>query len=217
MAHCSIKIEGVTEKESMILNKKEIATSGLDYLALGHWHSFQDYSQRDTKAYYCGSPEPIYMDQKKAGSVAMVNIYGKGDIKVNSIHVGSKEFDEITIDVGLIKSINDITKIIEAKADPNLIFKVMLEGLCSMDYNLNSQEIEDELSDRFFSLRILDNTHPKLEEVQPKDFPGETVIGRFVRILEKKIAEANEEDKVIYEDALKLGFALLQGRNQVIE
>jgi hypothetical protein len=32
-----------------------------------------------------------------------------------------------------------------------------------------------------------------------------------------KIASAsNEEDKEIYEEALKLGFALLQGRSQVI-
>jgi len=217
MAHCSIKVEGLIEKDSMILDKKEIATSGLDYLALGHWHSFQDYSQGDTMAYYCGSPEPIYMDQKGAGSVAMVSIYGKGDIKVNSIRLGSKEFDEITIDIGLIKSVDDITKIIEAKADTNLIFKVTLEGLYSMDYDLNPQEIEDELSDRFFSLRVLDNSHPKLEEVQPKDFPEETVVGRFVRILEEKISEAREEDKILYEDALKLGFALLRGRSQVIE
>ncbi|MCK4384837.1 MAG: DNA repair exonuclease [candidate division Zixibacteria bacterium] len=217
IAHCSIKVERLIEKDLMILDKKEIETSGLDYLALGHWHSFQDHSQGNTIAYYCGSPEPIYMDQKGAGSVAMIDIYEKGNIEVNPIRVGSKEFDEMTIDVGRINSINDIAKIIEPKANPNLILKVTLEGLCSMDCDLNPQEIEDKLSDRFFSLRVLDKSHPKLEKVQVEDFPEDTVIGRFVRILEEKIAEVNEKDKLLHEDALKLGFALLRGRGEVIE
>lgn len=218
MAHCSIKREGWIEKDTMILNRSEIPNSGLDYLALGHWHSFQNYSQGNTKAYYCGSPEPIYMDQKGAGSVTIVSIYGKGNIKVDPIWVGSKKFDEIAIDVGSINSIEEIAKAIEAKADPNLILKVTLEGLCSMGCDLNPQEIEDGLGEYFFSLQVLDKSHPKLEEVESKNFPEETVVGKFVRIAKGKIAEAdNEEDKALYEEALKLGFALLQGRSQVIE
>lgn len=218
MAHCSIKTEGFIERDSMILDRKEIASSGLDYLALGHWHSFQNYSQGNTKAYYCGSPEPIYMDQKGAGSAIMVSVYGKGDIKVDRIWVGSKRFDETMIDVGTAKSVSEIMEIIEAKADPNLILRVVLEGLCSMSWDLNPQEIEDELGAHFFNLRVLDKSHPKLKEVEPKNFPEETVVGKFVRIARGKIAEAdNEKDKALYEEALKLGFALLQGRSQVIE
>lgn len=219
MAHCSIKREGTIEKDSMILDGKEIANSRLDYLALGHWHSFQDYSQGNTKAYYCGSPEPIYMDQKGAGSVAMVNIYGKGDIRVDPIHVGSKKFDEIMINVGSISSFEEITRIIEPKADPNLILKVTLEGLCRMDCDLDSQkikeEIKDELASHFFNLQVLDKSYPKLEEVESKDFPEETVAGKFVRIAKEKITQAdNEKDKALYAKALKLGLALLQGRSE---
>jgi len=218
MAHCSVKIKGLIEKETMILDRNEISKSGLDYLALGHWHSFQDFSQGNTTACYCGSPEPISMDQKGAGSVAMVTIYEKGDVKVVPVRVGTKKFDEIAIDVGLIKSIDDVIEMIEAKADPNLILEVTLAGLCGMEYDLDSQEIEDELGGQFFSLRVLDKSHPRLEEVKSENFPEETVTGRFVRIIEEKIATASdEEDKVLHEEALKLGFALLQGRLQVIE
>lgn len=218
MAHCSVKIKGLIEKETMILDRNEISKSGLDYLALGHWHSFQDFSQGNTIACYCGSPEPISMDQKGAGSVVMVTIYGKGDVKVVPVRVGTKKFDEIAIDVGLIKSIDDVIEMIEAKADPNLILEITLAGLCGMEYDLDSQEIEDELGGQFFSLRVLDKSHPRLEEVKPENFPEETVTGRFVRIIEEKIATASdEEDKVLHEEALKLGFALLQGRLQVIE
>lgn len=218
MAHCSIKIEGRVEKDAMIVDKDEIANSGLDYLALGHWHSFKDYSQGNTKAYYCGSPEPIYMDQKGAGSVALVSIYGKGNIKVDPVWVGSKKFDEMTINVESTKSINEVTEIIEAKADPNLILEVTLEGLCGMNWDLNTKKIEDELGVRFFNLRVSDKSHPKLEEVESRNFPEETVAGKFIRLMEEKIAEASDEgNKALYTEALKLGFALLQGRSEVIE
>jgi len=39
-----------------------------------------------------------------------------------------------------------------------------------------------------------------------------------VRIMQGRIESAsNEKDKELYEEALKLGFALLQGHQQVIE
>ena len=217
MAHCSIKREDLIEKDSMILSRDEIANSGLDYLALGHWHSFQDFSQGNTKACYCGSPEPIYVDQKGAGSIAMVSIHEKGNVGVAPVCVGSKKFDEVTIDVGLVKSIEDIAKIVEPKADPNLILKITLEGLCNTDYDLSPQEIEDAFGGQFFCLRVLDQSHPKLDEVRAKDFSEETVIGRFIKIMEGKLDKASQEERVFYEDALKLGFALLQRGWKVIE
>jgi DNA repair exonuclease SbcCD nuclease subunit len=217
LAHCSIKIEGLVEKDTMILDRNEIANSGFDYLALGHWHSFQDFSQGSVKAFYCGSPEPVYMDQKGAGSIVLVTIHEKGDVRVEPIRVGSKRFDTVTIDVGLMKSVEDITKIVTDKADPNLILQVTLEGLSSMDFHLNPQEIEDRLGDLFFVIRVIDKSHSGLEEVRVEDFPEETVIGKFVRIMEQRIATANQDDKELYQEALKLGVALLQGHPQVIE
>jgi len=218
MAHCSIRIEGLVEKDTMILNRSEIAESGFDYLALGHWHSFQDWSQGNTIACYSGSPEPISMDQKGAGSVVIVTIYEKGDVEVAPVTVGSKRFEEITMDIGPVKSLDSIIEVIEAKADPNLILEVTLAGLSGLDYDISAQEIEEQLGEEFFSLRVLDKSHPKLEEVRSENFPEETVTGKFIRIVEGEIAKASdEEEKALYEEALKLGFALLQGRLQVME
>ncbi len=218
MAHCSIRIPGRIEQEAMLLDRSEIASSGFDYLALGHWHSFQDFSQGNTGAFYCGSPEPISMDQKGAGNVAMVTIQEKGDVKVTPLRVGTKEFDEIHIDVGLVKSTAEIMKLIEAKASPDLILKVTLEGLCTTDYDPNSKEIEDLLGRQFFCLRVEDKWHPKLDEVTPENFSEETVTGKFIKLMQDKIKlVGDEEERSVYEEALKLGFALLQGRSQVIE
>lgn len=218
MAHCSIKLGEIIDNDAMILDKDEIASSGLDYLALGHWHSIQDFSQGNTKAYYSGSPEPIDMDQKGAGNVVMVTLKDKGKVEIQPIRIGTKKCESVVIDVSSLESNDSIAKMIQSKADPNLILEVTLTGLCGMDYDLSYQEIENMLGEHFFHLRVVDNSHPKLEEVKSQNYPEKTVAGRFLRIMDEKIAASRtQEDKSVYEEALKLGFALLQGRSQVIE
>ena len=41
MVHGSIAIPGKTDRDEVVITTEEIAASGLDYLALGHWHSAQ--------------------------------------------------------------------------------------------------------------------------------------------------------------------------------
>jgi len=41
MVHGSIAIPGKTEHDEVVITTDEIAATGLDYLALGHWHSTQ--------------------------------------------------------------------------------------------------------------------------------------------------------------------------------
>jgi len=42
---------------SWLIGHDEIAASGVDYLALGHWNQAIRVGPRDVPAYYCGSPE----------------------------------------------------------------------------------------------------------------------------------------------------------------
>ncbi|MBI4187537.1 MAG: DNA repair exonuclease [Chloroflexi bacterium] len=218
MAHCSVRRPGLIESDDMLLDEGEIASSGLDYLALGHWHSFQDLSQGNTKACYCGSPEPLEMDQKGAGTVSLVTIHQKNNVEVAPVRVGTKKFEAMMLDVSPIESIGGLIGMIEAKADPNLILEVALTGLSGMAYSVNPREIEEALAEQFFHLRILDKSHPKLDEVKAESYPEETVMGRFLRIIERRAAAASdEEEKLLYGEALKLGVALLQGRSQIIE
>ncbi len=218
MAHCSIKRAGIIDNGAMLLDKDEIASCGLDYLALGHWHSFQDFTQGTTRACYCGSPEPIDMDQKGAGNVVMVTLHDKNNVAIQPICIGTKRCESIMVDVSPFVSIDSVSEAIEARSDPNLILEVTLTGLSGMDCDLDCQEIENMLGGHFFNLRVLDRSHPKLEEAKSQNYPEKTVIGRFLRIIEDKIATAStQEDKSLYEEALKLGFALLQGRSQIIE
>jgi DNA repair protein SbcD/Mre11 len=217
MTHCSLKRPGI-ENEAPLLVPSEIAVSGLDYLALGHWHSYKDVSQGNTSACYSGSPEPIDMDQRGAGSAVMLTVDEKNGVEIEPVRVGTKRIDSFVIDVSPIESVDGIIKTILKHADPNLILEVTLSGLQRVDYSLNILTLEKELGNEFFNLRIIDQSQPKLDEIKLQDFPDKTVTGRFLRIMEEKVAVAGTpEDKAIYEEALTLGFALLQRHSQVIE
>lgn len=189
----------------------------MDYLALGHWHSFRDCSQGATTAFYCGSPEPIDMDQRGAGSVALVTIRDRGEVDVQQIRVGSRAFDQMTINLELVKSLDDIAQIISAKADPNLILEVTLKGVPHLEHALDPRELEEELGGRFFCLRLLDRASERLDDVSIEDYPRDTVAGGFIRAMEARMAKCSPDEKDIYAEALRLGVALIQKGPQVIE
>jgi DNA repair protein SbcD/Mre11 len=64
-----------TERESnrsSPITPGEIEASGYDYIALGHIHVFGDVSQGRTRAFYCGTPAPLYAGSE-AGWVLQVS------------------------------------------------------------------------------------------------------------------------------------------------
>ena len=74
MVHGAIAIPGRTENDEVVITTDEIAASGLDYLALGHWHSTQTAKAGDVTYAYAGAPEPVAVDQDQAGKVLLVTL-----------------------------------------------------------------------------------------------------------------------------------------------
>jgi DNA repair exonuclease SbcCD nuclease subunit len=60
------------EERSSRITAAEIAASDYHYVALGHVHRFGDVSQAATRAVYCGTPAPLYLNAQ-AGSAAWVS------------------------------------------------------------------------------------------------------------------------------------------------
>ena len=79
MIHGSRYVAGQVEKDDVLFTDKEIGASHLDYLALGHWHSFQQGKVGDTVWAYSGAPEPVQIDQDGAGQVLLVTLDRSGD------------------------------------------------------------------------------------------------------------------------------------------
>ncbi len=74
MVHGSIAIPGKTEHDEVVITTDEIAASGLDYLALGHWHSTQTGKAGGVTYAYAGAPEAVALDQDRPGKVLLVEL-----------------------------------------------------------------------------------------------------------------------------------------------
>ncbi len=70
--------------DDVVITQDEIAASGLDYLALGHWHGAQVAKARGVTYAYSGAPEPVALDQDKAGKVLLVTLDAKGEDEARS-------------------------------------------------------------------------------------------------------------------------------------
>ncbi len=214
--HAALAIEGKTDGDDVVITSAEIEASHLDYLALGHWHSTSKGRAGRTTYAYSGGPEPVALDQDRAGNVLLVTLDetdGKKRVMVEERKVGKTSFERVQLDAAAVGSQPGLVKKLTERADPDLMLDVELIGVRPDELDLHVEEVESEMADRFLKLRIRDRAVSPLPE-GPVASP-DTVLGAFVRDLEAQIAEleAADDDASANElrDALRLGRLLLSG------
>lgn len=216
MAHGSVQIEGKAASDDMPITFSDIGNSGMDYIALGHWHGAQDFSSGKVKAWYAGSPEITYQEGKGGlgqGYALKVEIED-GKTTVLPIKITEKEIKEVNFDLQMFENRDDIYKTIERLANPNLILSVNLSGFADAEKLLALQKIDEDFQDKFFYISVKNNISLKLREIDSRNYPEELVVGQFVRLMQEKILKAaSEEEKSILKDALQIGIAELEGKN----
>jgi DNA repair exonuclease SbcCD nuclease subunit len=191
MIHGSRHLPGRVETDDVIFRDEEVAASGLDYLALGHWHSFSQGTAGRTTWAYSGAPEPVAVDQDGAGSVCLVRLepgVGEHVVRVDRITVGRTVFRTESIDVATIASQEDLVRLLSARSDPDLVLQVELVGVARDGLEVFPDEVERELDGAFLHLRVRDRSVTEL--TPPPDLPRDTVAGRFVADMEERIRAA---------------------------
>jgi exonuclease SbcD len=87
LAHGFFTDDAGTNRSSPI-TPTEIEASGYHYIALGHIHVFGDVSQGATKAFYCGTPAPLYASSE-AGWVVHVTCLPDEPIRIDRLVVNN--------------------------------------------------------------------------------------------------------------------------------
>ena len=222
LLHAAIAIEGRTDGDDVVITTDEIAASNLDYLALGHWHSTTKGKAKGTVYAYAGAPEPVALDQDRAGNVLLVNLDaagGKKQVAIEERRVGKTRFERAKVDAATVGSQPGLITKLAERADPDLVLAVELIGVRPDELDLHVEEVEAELADRFLKVRVRDRSVAPLPDALIA--PPDTVLGAFIRDLEARIAEVEAADvgatpagaEVAGElrDALRLGRLLLSG------
>lgn len=216
MIHGSRQIPGKVERDDVLFTDAEIAASGLDYLALGHWHSFSSGRCGETTWAYAGAPEPVAVDQDGAGNVCLVRledgIAGSSSVRVQKMRVGRTVFRAESVDAAAIERQEDLVARLTDLADADLVLQVTIDGIAPDTLELDADELERTLAPSFLHVRVRDRSVTPLS-VGP-DLPEDTVAGKFVRDMQGRIDAAEaRSDAGSAEQArqmLRLGRRLLQ-------
>ena len=216
LVHGSLSIPGKTDGDEVVITIDEIAASGLDYLALGHWHSALAGKAGAVTYAYAGAPEPIALDQDRAGKVLLVELderAGTRTVKIEERQVGRTRFDRLEVDAGVVVSQPALVDLLVGRADPDLVLDVRLVGVRRDDLDLDTDEIEIAVAPSFLKARVRDASVPALTEGPLPS--ADTIAGAFIRDLEARIAvlesTGSTAEAAEHRDALRLGRLLLAG------
>jgi exonuclease SbcD len=219
LLHAAVAIPGRTDHDEVVVTTDEIGASGMDYVALGHWHSAQVARAKGVTWAYSGAPEPVAVDQDRAGKVLLVTLDdrdGKRSVDVEERTVGRTRFERQDLDAATIGSQPALVTRLRAAADPDLVLDLRLTGVRPDELDLVPGEVEEALRGAFLRLRVRDASRPALTDGALP--PTETIAGAFIRDVEGRIAAleasgdtaaARESDEL--RDVLRLGRLLLAG------
>ncbi|HET7677754.1 MAG TPA: DNA repair exonuclease [Candidatus Limnocylindrales bacterium] len=220
MVHGSLRISGKVEQDEVIFDEAEVGASGLDYLALGHWHSFSQGRVGSTTWAYSGAPEPVAVDQDGAGQVLLVTLTQEGgqrQVALEARQVGRTRFSRIDLDASEVGSQDGLVRRMQELADPDLVLEARLIGVEPDTLDLHEDEIHRQLSPHFLRFRFRDlSVPPPLEGPLPS---AETIEGAFIRDLEGRIAAAEAAGDAggaaELRESLRLGRLLLEDPTRV--
>jgi DNA repair exonuclease SbcCD nuclease subunit len=219
LVHGSLAIPDRTDRDEVVFTREEIEASGLDYLALGHWHSAQQGKAGRTTWAYAGAPEPVAVTQDGAGNVLLVELdetNGARTVTVEERKVGRTRFEKLDLDAATVGDQPAVIAALSARADPDLVLDVRLTGVRPDELDVSIDEVEERLKGSFLKLRVRDQSMPALTQ---GSLPSpDTIPGAFIRNVEGRIAEleatgdeAAGEEAAELRDVLRLGRLLLAG------
>jgi len=191
---------------------KEISESGMDYIALGHRHGFSGINKVENTCYaYSGCPQGRGFDELSDKGI----IYGyvsKGAVELDFIKTSRRNYEESKIDIsnafGYEEVVNIILNKISEKDRLENLYKIILVGEISDEFNIDEDTLKDLIASKFYFCRVVDKTTIKIN--LEKISKGYSMKSIFAQKLIKELEKAEtEEEKEIIKMALKIGLSSL--------
>jgi DNA repair exonuclease SbcCD nuclease subunit len=209
-AHGSLWIGGGKTAFDFPITRREVEHSGMDYLALGHWHRFRQEQVGGTTMVYPGIPQPLRFGDQPAGSAAFVTIEADRRINVEQVPTG-------TISLAILEQKiyhpQEVERLLEKEADDHKIIKT------AFTYSDNFNEpTEVAAIVTSFAQRFLLMIHEDLPNIPDggggfETAPGESsiLISEFLAELNSLMAADSPERAVLYDKAAEVGTRLIRG------
>lgn len=193
-----------TETTNNPLTKEKLMKLNFDYIALGDWHSYLEVSS-NPPIYYSGSPELVQIEQRGSGNILKVEL--DDSVTVTPINIGKKQALSLDLDISKVSDITEFRAKWRQLAIDNpqdKFIKLSLVGTKNLKVKFSKEDIINFLSERVYYLKLHDISKLELNEDELEKFPEEFLIGKYIRLLQKKKGEDYSQNKII-DDAIQLG------------
>ena len=207
LLHGSLDVIGEGYVEAPF-SEEEIARLPFDYVALGHYHRFRETGGRPLAA-YPGSPVGLRVHPSEAGERTYVSgeleiLEGRTEVRIQPETTGGRLIHILDVDLSQCADPESLLTEIRGAASPDALVGVRLRGAPSLEVWECSQRLEERFSGSFFHFRV-DWSGISV----PGDIPDDDryILGRFCNKLLADIEQAEGEEKVVNELALRLGMA----------
>jgi len=200
-----------SKDKAEIISLDDLKNKNIDYLALGHVHSFT-MEKLDNRGVYCysGCLEGRGFDEcGQKGFVVLDINTDDGTAKVEFVPMASRALYTIPVDVTGIATTQEAALRIEAalseSAYPSTcLVKFELQGELDVECELETAFLEEQFADYFYFVKVKDQT--KLL-VNYKDYENDISLkGEFVRMVCASDYSEEEKSKII-----RAGILALQG------
>ena len=125
----------------------------LDYVAIGDWHSPQDFSEIGVACWYSGAPEMIMPNQRLPGVALLVELSDRSRPQITPIQTGSAHFPEGADSSGVVEvnvsGHNSLTSLLETLRpilDETTVARIRLTGRWDSDVPLDLEVLYEALS-----------------------------------------------------------------------
>ena len=180
---------------------------GIDYLALGHIHSFRQ-GRLDERGIYCysGCLEGRGFDECGPRGFVLIEI-SDGKLTSDFIPFARRQLHEIAVELApedsMLQVMSKSDRALRNIPEKDLV-KLVFTGHISMDLELDTDRVLRRFVSRFFFIKAVDQTRTQIDfESYLND---RTIKGEFVRLMRK--SDLSEEDK---ERVTRLGMKALIG------
>ena len=170
----------------------------IDYLALGHIHSYQTGKLDDRGTWcYCGCLEGRGFDELGAKGFVLVNVENK-NVSHEFVPFARRTLEEVSVDITDLVTVSQILAAAEEACEgipaENLV-KVTLTGTYSLETQKDLQFLKKMLEGRFWFLKIKDESRLEIEkESYEHDL---SLKGEFIRLVMASNRPEEEKERIL--------------------
>ena len=193
--------------------QRDISGLGIDYLALGHYHSYS-VNKIDERgvAVYSGTPEGRGFDEAFPCGFVIIDTVG-GRISHEFVPFAKRRIFDIEVDVGALNARSEYESALTnalALARECDIVRVTLTGERGADVYADTEYLSSIFAQKYFHFEIRDKSTVKIDIEAYKN--DKTMVGEFIRLVSSEEGLTSREKS----DIIMLGIkALRAGRGDI--